>query len=152
MTQRLPLTHHHDLLTFKIAVTTPTVMVERDLIERVGGFDVQLQCCEGYDLWLRLARASMALGIPEALSAVRSHPGAHPASWPESNRARIYAFRKVAATGGSRTRWLCRMWCAALGSALVRYHLVRGHLVHGLLQVAHALFRSPPEPPHDDGW
>jgi hypothetical protein len=48
-------------------VTTPTVMVERDLIERVGGFDVQLQCCEGYDLWLRLARASMALGIPEAL-------------------------------------------------------------------------------------
>ena len=35
---------------------TPSVMVRRDVLDRVGGFDCGLAACEDWDLWLRIAR------------------------------------------------------------------------------------------------
>ena len=48
-------------------VSPSAVMMRRELFERVGGFDESLPVCEDYDLWLRIARDTEILLIPEAL-------------------------------------------------------------------------------------
>jgi GT2 family glycosyltransferase len=50
-----------------------TAMVRRSCLERVGGFDVDIQFGEEWDLWLRLARHFRIHQIPEPLSYYRLH-------------------------------------------------------------------------------
>jgi glycosyltransferase involved in cell wall biosynthesis len=52
-----------------------TVVVRRDLLERVGGLDVSLRTTEDYDLWLRLARHAPFRYIDRPLVKYRQHPG-----------------------------------------------------------------------------
>jgi GT2 family glycosyltransferase len=52
-----------------------SVVVRRDLIERVGGLDVSLRTTEDYDLWLRLARHAPFRYIDRPLVKYRQHPG-----------------------------------------------------------------------------
>jgi GT2 family glycosyltransferase len=54
-------------------VVTPSVVVRRDLIERVGGFNEELLVCEDYELWMRLASHGEAEAIDEPLVRVRRH-------------------------------------------------------------------------------
>ena len=53
------------------------VLVRREWIERVGGFDEQMRRCEEYDLWLRLARAGALFSyLPgEPVGFYRKFPG-----------------------------------------------------------------------------
>jgi Glycosyl transferase family 2 len=48
-----------------------TVLVRRQLLERVGGFDERRPVSEDYDLWLRLAMLSSGACIPEPFSRLR---------------------------------------------------------------------------------
>ncbi len=50
------------------AVGMSTVMVRKKLFELVGYFDEKLQCCEDYDLWLRVSCSYPFLLIPERLT------------------------------------------------------------------------------------
>ena len=61
------------LLRFAAVVPTPAVMVERTLLEQVGGFDVSLAQFEDYHLWLRLCLQGEVLLVDEPLLEVRSH-------------------------------------------------------------------------------
>jgi glycosyltransferase involved in cell wall biosynthesis len=61
------------LLAHAVAIWTPAVVVERRLLEEVGGFDEQLPLYEDYDLWLRLACHSDIELIDAPLICVRSH-------------------------------------------------------------------------------
>jgi glycosyltransferase involved in cell wall biosynthesis len=54
-------------------VVTPSVVVRRELIERVGGYDDHLLVCEDYELWVRLASCSEVDFIDEPLVLVRRH-------------------------------------------------------------------------------
>jgi glycosyltransferase involved in cell wall biosynthesis len=61
------------LLTLDAEVSTPAVIVERQLLEEVGGFDETLLLFEDYELWIRLACRSDIDLIDEPLTKLRSH-------------------------------------------------------------------------------
>lgn len=45
------------------------VIVPRKMLERVGGFDKDMRCCEDWDLWLRIARAGgIFVGAADSLA------------------------------------------------------------------------------------
>lgn len=46
------------LLGRNIVGSTSTVIVRRDLLEQVGGFDESLRSCQDWELWLRLAKVT----------------------------------------------------------------------------------------------
>jgi glycosyltransferase involved in cell wall biosynthesis len=61
------------LIKMETVIAIPSVMVRRELLAHVGGFDVKQRMCEDYDLWLRLAASSEIQGVRETLLLVRSH-------------------------------------------------------------------------------
>jgi glycosyltransferase involved in cell wall biosynthesis len=61
------------LIRMEVVVATPSVMVRRELLEHVGGFDASQRMCEDYDLWLRLAALSEIDGVSHTLLYARRH-------------------------------------------------------------------------------
>ena len=49
------------------------VVVRRDVLDAVGGFDAALRTSEDWDLWLRLAATSVPASVPRPLVALRRH-------------------------------------------------------------------------------
>jgi glycosyltransferase involved in cell wall biosynthesis len=76
------------LLTIDAAVATPTVMVDRQLMDQAGGFDEQQPFFEDYELWLRLSLLSEVIVIDTPLVKVRNH-GQHYSA----DRVRVYQAR-----------------------------------------------------------
>jgi glycosyltransferase involved in cell wall biosynthesis len=62
-----------DLLTLKAGVAMPTVIVSRQILEQVGGFDEYQGQHEDYHLWLRLAMQCEVGVIRQPLASVRCH-------------------------------------------------------------------------------
>jgi glycosyltransferase involved in cell wall biosynthesis len=54
-------------------VVTPSVLVRRELIERVGGFNSELLVGEDYELWVRLASVGKVDFVDQPLVLVRRH-------------------------------------------------------------------------------
>lgn len=54
-------------------IMTPALVVFRKCYGEVGPFDSQFRICEDYDMWLRLARDFIILGIPDPLVRIRVH-------------------------------------------------------------------------------
>jgi hypothetical protein len=81
------------------------VLVERQLVEELGGFDEQQWVYEDYDLWLRIALQYEIDLIDEPLIALRSH-----------NQHYDCADRKLP----SRYRQLCKMHALVTDSKLRR--------------------------------
>jgi glycosyltransferase involved in cell wall biosynthesis len=50
-----------------------TVLVERALLEQVGGFDLRMSQCADWDMWVRLARETEFLYLEEPLVTYRQH-------------------------------------------------------------------------------
>ena len=65
------------LVLGKVSIRTPSVLAQRQLIERVGGFDDTIRSAEDYDLWLRLALESELALVNEPLIQVRRHDENH---------------------------------------------------------------------------
>jgi glycosyltransferase involved in cell wall biosynthesis len=61
----------YDLLLSGWQLLTPTVVVRRTLIDRVGPFDPALITGEDYDLWLRVARRAPCACVPLPLVRIR---------------------------------------------------------------------------------
>jgi glycosyltransferase involved in cell wall biosynthesis len=83
------------LLRLQAGTPTPTIMAERKLIERAGGFDEQQGLHEDYDLWLRLALLSKVLALREPLACVRRHGDHFSSSGVRSFEARLRIFAKM---------------------------------------------------------
>lgn len=89
-------------------VSPSSVMMTRDLFDRVGGFDERFPVCEDYDLWLRIALKHEVALIPTALVVKR---GGHPDQLSRSlwgiDRFRVAALQKLLRTGldGERRVW-----------------------------------------------
>jgi glycosyltransferase involved in cell wall biosynthesis len=61
------------LVRSETVIAVPSVVVSRELLERVGGFDEGLIMCEDYDLWLRLAAQSEVDAIDLPCTLVTRH-------------------------------------------------------------------------------
>lgn len=61
------------LLQWSVLIATPTVMIPKEVLEHVGGFDERMHWAEDIDLWRRIARLYPIQSIPEALTRVRTH-------------------------------------------------------------------------------
>ena len=56
-------------------ITLPNVMVRREILEQVGGFDEAMQRFEDTDLWRRISKMTPIAGIDEIGSHIRTHVG-----------------------------------------------------------------------------
>lgn len=57
----------------RLPLTTPTIVVPRHVIDRVGGFDETLDRFEDIDMWRRIAKLYPLFCLPEPLTRIRSH-------------------------------------------------------------------------------
>ncbi|HEV2679644.1 MAG TPA: glycosyltransferase [Rhodanobacter sp.] len=102
------------LLRFKVSTPVPTMLVQRSLIDEIGGFDETIPIHSDYDFALRLAARSEVLALPDILTLVREHPDRTTA---RLRLAELYAdqervFRKAAAATTDREiRVLCLHQC-----------------------------------------
>lgn len=68
-----------DILKFLIKSncidTTSSVMVKKDLLDRIGGFDPDIPSCQDWDLYLRLAQITEFDFVRESLVLFYQHPG-----------------------------------------------------------------------------
>lgn len=91
------------------------MLVQRSLIEEIGGFDAKMLFLSDYDFILRLAARSEVCALSEMLTLVREHPGRitarlRPADL-HADQAR--SFHKAAAAATNRKlRVLCLRQCA----------------------------------------
>ena len=60
-------------LLLDCAVWTSTVLVQRSLLQELGGFDETLPSGEDYDLWLRTSRVTEIFRVPRPLALYRMH-------------------------------------------------------------------------------
>jgi glycosyltransferase involved in cell wall biosynthesis/GT2 family glycosyltransferase len=65
------------LLRGEPRIVQSAVIVRRELLERVGGYDEDLRVCEDYSLWIRLAQESEIGFIPSPLVLIRRHEAHH---------------------------------------------------------------------------
>jgi glycosyltransferase involved in cell wall biosynthesis len=68
------------VLRVEALIATPSVMVDRALLDEVGGFDEEFVYCEDYDLWVRLAMRSPVRAEPAPLCWIRVHSNNHSAA------------------------------------------------------------------------
>jgi glycosyltransferase involved in cell wall biosynthesis len=61
------------ILRLSVAISMPTIVAEREIIDAIGGFDEQLRFAEWQDLCLRLALRGEAVSLREPLCRVRLH-------------------------------------------------------------------------------
>jgi len=135
-----------DLLRIDAIVATPTVIVERALIETVGGFDESLRLCQDYDLWFRIAPLSDARALSMRLCRVRIHPGSRTADRVEVHRSWVHPYAKVAtATTDPEIRAFCKRQCT-------RHRLTAAVLAAEAGQEAEALRGFAQAAIHDPLW
>jgi glycosyltransferase involved in cell wall biosynthesis len=101
-------------------IATPTVMVRRDVFERVGVFDETMHLAEDIDLWCRISRFFPIAPIHEPLTKVRLHSSGTPRHPEAVLNAYVYLLGKAfradpSITWSERRRMLARVHyiCAA---------------------------------------
>jgi GT2 family glycosyltransferase len=81
-------------------ISPSSVMIQKKLFERVGGFDDSLQVCEDYDLWLRISKDVPVHLIEESLIIKRNgHPGQLSASGWGFDRYRVKSIDRILESG-----------------------------------------------------
>ncbi len=77
-------------------ISPSAVILRRELLDEVGGFDETMAACEDYDLWLRILARHEAGLLDEPLVTRRAgHPGQLSATVPALDRFRILALAKL---------------------------------------------------------
>ena len=77
-------------------ISPSSVMIQKELFEKVGGFDEAFPVCEDYDLWLRMTKDYPVLLIERPLIVKRNgHPGQLSASRWGFDRYRVKAIAKI---------------------------------------------------------
>jgi glycosyltransferase involved in cell wall biosynthesis len=98
------------LLKDETVIALPSVVVSRQLLQQLGGFDEELVMCEDDELWLRLAAYSEIDGIDEPLTLIRrhgQHSGSDIAAW--QDRRRVFDKAARAGAGGQHDALLRKL-------------------------------------------
>lgn len=115
------------LLMHEAMVAFPSVVVERALLEEVGGMDEALTFGTDYDLELRLAARAECICIPQPLVRVRVHAGSTTRRRVEVNESFIRVYAKFSAADGSPdVRRICRRQQAFYARWVARYRMAAG--------------------------
>jgi glycosyltransferase involved in cell wall biosynthesis len=62
-------------------IFTPSIVVKREVYEKIGGFDSDLKWCEDWEMWTRIA-ANYEMGyVPKVLAAYRVHENSNTARY-----------------------------------------------------------------------
>lgn len=87
----------HDKIAFYLPVTIllPTVMVRKDVLKRVGGFDESLSRFEDTDLWRRISKVTQIVALDIPLTTVLTHSGNQMESPEEVYRSLSFYVRKI---------------------------------------------------------
>lgn len=85
----------YDQLLLDCWVWTSTVLVKRELLQQLGGFDPALRLGEDYDLWLRISRHTPILRVPQALALYRDHPHSITKRPPDINYQALVVTRAI---------------------------------------------------------
>ncbi|MEP6622571.1 MAG: glycosyltransferase family A protein, partial [bacterium] len=64
-----------DLIAMRAAIPLPSVMVERRVLDIIGGFNESLPRNHDLELWMRVAEQSQVTALADRLTKVRHHPG-----------------------------------------------------------------------------
>ena len=94
--QRVASDHYAVLLQRNYIAMHATVMYRRDMLKKVGGFDISLRACEDYELYLRLARQFPITCHDEVVAEYRLH---------SANMSRKSAMMLAASTAVLRSQW-----------------------------------------------
>ena len=67
---------YRDVAFFRpVTITLPTVMVRRDVFDKVGNFDERMERFEDTDMWRRIAKRFLVHAIPTPTCYLRTHQG-----------------------------------------------------------------------------
>jgi glycosyltransferase involved in cell wall biosynthesis len=113
------------LVTHTAEIRTPSVMVARQLLIEVGGFDHHVRSGEDYDLWMRLALRSPVAVSAEPLVDVRLHDRNYSANWAIAFHGRDRSLAKLEDAVGPQRRALLRRERARNSATLVAEHARR---------------------------
>lgn len=69
----LPLNDIFDKLLFECFIPLPSVLIRRNLFEKVGGIDNSLKVAEDYDIFLKVSKVSKVKAINDVLCKYRVH-------------------------------------------------------------------------------
>jgi glycosyltransferase involved in cell wall biosynthesis len=109
------------LLRLEVAMSMPTIVADRDLIDEIGGFDEQLRFGEWHDLCLRLAMKSEVVVVRESLCSVRVHNEHYSADKIAEQVGWMQLYEKMANLVPSRSlRSHCVQVCAETSLQLAR--------------------------------
>jgi glycosyltransferase involved in cell wall biosynthesis len=84
------------LLRLEISIAMPALVVDRDLVDEIGGFDEQQPFAEWHDLSLRLAAKSEVVAVRESLCSVRLHNQHYSADRIAAHRSWMRLYEKMA--------------------------------------------------------
>jgi glycosyltransferase involved in cell wall biosynthesis len=101
---RLPI----ERMLVKNYLATSSIVVRRELINRVGGFDTELHGPEDYDLWLRIGLVAELAMLELPLTGYRNIPGSLGKQGDTMRIGLARILRKLEAMGAWRGRWLLR--------------------------------------------
>jgi glycosyltransferase involved in cell wall biosynthesis len=120
------------LLKEETVIALPSVVVSRQLLQRIGGFDEELVMCEDDELWLRLAAHSEIDGVDEPLTLIRrhaQHSGSDTAAWRDRKRV----FEKALRTGASsQHEAVLRKQRVAMATGLAKSQAASGERINVL--------------------
>jgi glycosyltransferase involved in cell wall biosynthesis len=116
-----------DLLSYRAAVVTPTVIVETALFHAIGGFDERWLFTADYDLWLRLASRAPIRVVDAVLASARHHGGRRTKGRIDVHEWKVAIFGALhASTDDRKVRRACRRRSAEHLLKLARHHSANG--------------------------
>jgi len=114
------LPEHHALIAFNLLVGSSfvhsTVIMRRQLLESVGGYEPSRRTAIDTELWSRLLSRTRFANLPEILLLYRQHDAQHHTSRDENLKAQAWEVR---------TRLLQQLWGVAPQATLVRFERMR---------------------------
>jgi glycosyltransferase involved in cell wall biosynthesis len=101
------------LLKLQLAMSMPTILASRDLVEEIAGFDEQLRFGEWHDFCLRLALKAEVVAVRESLCSVRTHDEHYSADRIGEQSGWMQLYKKMADLAPDREmRAYCLKVCA----------------------------------------
>jgi len=137
------------------------VVVRRDVLDAVGGFDTELRTSEDWDLWLRLAATSLPASVPRPLVALRIHRGmaSHAVDQMLADIDTIAHRHGIPVDRARHERWAAWMCLEDGRRAVALHHYARAVMAGDFISLGRAAVALiDPRvtrrrwPSHDDGW
>jgi glycosyltransferase involved in cell wall biosynthesis len=128
------------LLAHEELIATPSLVVERALLDEIGGLNASLPRTDEFDLAVRLSRRSAAVVIEDPLVLVRRHAGSASADRALIAESLAQTFARYAREAQDpEARALCRRQLARHSLTLADARLREGRLADGLFALGSAI-------------